>query len=399
MKILLLSPFVPAGAPRHGGERLLYETLEHLSRRNDLALVAFASPGAPPGSASRVASFCSVVRTVEKDIFHLPPLRRLANAFGPTPSWLLHTASTEMAEALRETVRAFRPDIVQVQFLVMAPYVRRRDHPAVVFNSHEAFGRSWRSRAAEPGPGLRSAYLLWDYLRLARTEIRLLHAFRAVLALSPEDRDYFSARNRRASVHLWTPGIRPPPPALEAEVRRHSRALEPRMLFLGSFQHPPNVDGIRFFCRRILPRILRRNPAARLDIVGTDPPASVRSLEGPAVAVHGYVEDISDLCRERPVFVVPIRRGGGIRMKILEALGNGLPVVTSPAGGEGIAAIDGEHWFRAPDPETFSDRVCLLLSDAGLRERVGRSAERWVREHHDWDRSAARLEALYEGLR
>ncbi len=396
MKILLLAPFVPSETPRHGGEKLLFETLQHLSARHELALLAFSGPGGGPEDTDRMKAFCTVVRTVEKDIFHIPPTRRYINLFALKPSWFLHTASPDMTAALLQEVRSFRPDIVQVEFLGMAPYVHRIDHPAVVFNSHEAFGRSWKHRAAEPGPGLLGAYLLWDYLRLAREETRLLNRFRTVLAFSREDRDYFAARNRDASIHVWTPGVTVPF-RLNTEGERPGGGVA-KMLFLGSFRHPPNVEGIRFFCRRILPRILRRNPSVRLDVVGPDPPPSVRSLQGPGVTVHGYVEDLSGFYADRPVFVVPIRRGGGIRMKILEALGNGLPVVTTPEGAEGIEAVHREHWFRAGDPDMFAACASRLLSDAGLRDRVGRNARAWVREHHDWTRSVERLEAVYKGL-
>jgi polysaccharide biosynthesis protein PslH len=392
MRILFLSPFLPCEAPRHGGEKLLFETLQHLSARHELALVALSGPDALPASR-RLQEFCRVIRIVEKDVDHIHPARRFANLFSRTPSWFLHTASREMISRIRE-LESFRPDVVQVEFLGMAPYVKWIDHPTVVYNSHEAFGRSWLPRAVEPGPGALAAYLLWDYRKLVSQEARLLSRFRAVLCFSREDRDYFVSRNRDASVHVWTPGIRIPARRDDGGCGGGGRDGT-RMLFVGAFRHPPNVEGIRFFCRKILPRVLRSHPGAHLDVVGPEPPPSVRSLQGPAVSVHGYVEDLAPWYARRPVFVVPVLRGGGIRIKNLEALGNGLPVVTTPEGAEGIDALHGEHWFVARGPEAFAAGVCRFLSDPGLSDRTGRQAREWAEGHLRWVRAAERLEAVY----
>lgn len=395
MRLLVVSPFLPSEHPRHGGEKLLFEMLEHLSRRHEVALAALVQPDLPPGVIGRMKTMLPVVETVRKDVFRLPRIRRARNLFSLTPARFLQTASQEMESRIRRLVEAFDPHTVQVEFLAMAEMGSRIPHPVVVLDSHEAFGRAWSCRAMARGPGPGACLELWEAVRLMRMEAKVLARFRTVLAFSREDRDFFLSRSPNASVHIWTPGgTLPPPPPEERTPGRE----EPGLLFVGAFRHPPNVEGIRYFCRQVLPLIVRQHPGVLLNVVGPDPPPSVRALASPNVRIHGYVKDLDGLYAKRPVFVSPILRGGGIRMKNLEALGRAIAVVTTRQGAEGIDAVHGEHWFVAGDPRDFAACTCRLLADPALRARTGRAARRWVAEHHHWPDAVERLTRIHQDL-
>lgn len=396
MRLLLLSPFLPSQGSPHGGGRVLFEMIGHLAERHEIGLLSFFHPEDTPEAISHLEGLCASVRTVPRDIFHIPPALRIANAFSATPAWHVQTSCRDMVRALRHVLRESRFDAVQVELVGMAHYVRQIDHPCVVLNSYEAFGRSWLHKAVEQGWGPLTPYLLWDFARLARREARLLRAFRGVLAFSPEDRAYYLSKSPGARVHTWSPGIELPAPAPDAD--GDVEGNDARLLFVGAFLHPPNIRGIRYFCKQVLPRILERVPRATLDIVGPDPPASVQVLEGPRVRVHGYVDDLAPFRRGRPVMIVPILRGGGIRIKLLEALARGLPVVSTSAGAEGVEGRSGEHLFLADDPADFARCVVTLLADPDLRDRMGRSGRALVESRHSWPRAVRRLEALYEEI-
>jgi len=188
-----------------------------------------------------------------------------------------------MERRIREAVYTFAPDRVQAEFLAMAPYGRAIRHPHVALNIHEAFGRAW-PRKVQEGGRLRAPCLFLDCWNLARAEARILGEFLTVLTFSPEDRDYLLSRNPGAAVRVWRPGVRLPSAAPRCGDEEGGGC---GLLFVGSFRQAPDVDGVRYFCREVLPRIRRGAPAAGLDIVGPDPPASVRKLSGPGVRVHG----------------------------------------------------------------------------------------------------------------
>ena len=395
MRLLVVSPFLPAEHPTHGGEKLLFEMLQHLSGRHEVALAAFVPPDVPPDVVGRMKAILPVVETVRRDVLRLPRRQRARHLFTLTPARFLQTASPEMDARIRLLVETFQPHAVQVEFLAMADTGSRIPHPVVVLDSHEAFGRSWLHRAMERGPGPGACLLLWENLRLMRMEPKVLGRFRAVLAFSREDRDFFLSRTPNTPVHVWTPGVNLPPARTDVRVPGPE---EPRLLFLGTFRHPPNVEGIRYFCRKVLPGILREYPGVVLDVVGPDPPPSVRVLASASVRIHGYVKDLGALFATRPVFVSPILRGGGIRMKNLDALGWGAPVVTTRQGAEGIHAVHGEHWFVAGDSPAFAAYTCRLLADPALRDRMGGAARSWVAGHHHWPGAVERLTRIHEDL-
>ena len=369
--------------------------IERFGRRHQVGLLAFSDPRATPGAEEEVRPLCWFLKAIPKDIYHLPRRARLASLLTPVPSWFLQTDSAAMRSSLREEIANRAPDVVQIEFLGMAHYVDGISHPRVVLNIHEAFGRTWLRRALEYRRSPLLPYVLWDHRKLARRERELIGRFRAVLALSEEDRRYLLAANPGAPVRHWSPGICPAP----ARVGPGPRGDEGgRLLFVGSFSHGPNVDAVRFFCRRILPGVRGRQPGVVLDIVGAEPPAAVLALRGERVFVHGYVEDLNPFYEKADVVVVPVRFGGGVRIKLLEALARGVPVVSTVVGAEGIRGLDGEHLFVARDAEAFASRVHRLLSDPGLRRAMGRKARELAEGEHGWPKAVERLEAFYEEI-
>jgi glycosyltransferase involved in cell wall biosynthesis len=156
------------------------------------------------------------------------------------------------------------------------------------------------------------------------------------------------------------------------------------------------VDAVRFVCREVLPRLRRRRPEVAVDVVGPDPPASVRRLEGPRFRVHGYVPDLAPYYQRAHVVVVPVRFGGGIRIKLLDALGRGVPVVSTAEGAEGMneAARAGCLWVAAGS-RAFADRVLDLLAHPRLRRQMADRARAWVEENGSWERAVRRLEEIY----
>jgi glycosyltransferase involved in cell wall biosynthesis len=171
-------------------------------------------------------------------------------------------------------------------------------------------------------------------------------------------------------------------------------------VFSGTLDFRPNIDAVAWFTREVLPRIRLRCPGARLLVVGKRPAPVLRTLamDGATVIV-GEVPDARPYIAGATVYVVPMRIGGGVRLKLLEALALEAAVVSTPMGAEGVAGLRGdEHCLLAADPERFADAVLRLLADQALGRRLGAAGRSLVRARYDWTAIVPRLEAVYEDL-
>jgi glycosyltransferase involved in cell wall biosynthesis len=161
-----------------------------------------------------------------------------------------------------------------------------------------------------------------------------------------------------------------------------------RVLFFGRLDYYPNIDGLEFFVRDILPVLKRRRPGIELHIVGSGSTAGIESFVAadPAVRVIGRVADLRGALRSASVVVVPLRVGGGTRLKVLEALSMARPVVSTTIGAEGIDVRSGEHLVLADGADAFATAVADLLDDPAAALAIGRDGRRLVTARYDWSR-------------
>jgi len=177
--------------------------------------------------------------------------------------------------------------------------------------------------------------------------------------------------------------------------------LPPRsLIFTGKMDFRPNVDAVLWFCQEVLPQIRRKLPDARFYIVGQSPHRRVlRLADDPAVTVTGYVDDVRSYIAGACVYVVPLRIGGGTRLKVLEAMAMGKPIVSTSLGCEGFEGLEtGQELSLADTQDDFAQRVIELLGDASRREKLGQAARRFVEQRYDWRLIVPRLEQIYEKL-
>ena len=174
---------------------------------------------------------------------------------------------------------------------------------------------------------------------------------------------------------------------------------EPKVLFLGSFGHTPNLDACEKLLEDLWPEVRKRLPNARLSVVGAQPPDWVRRWNGKdGVTVVGTVPDVKESYRSHRVLVAPLRAGSGTRLKILEALASGLPVVSTTLGAEGLEVTNGHHLLVEDDPTGFVNCVTRLLTDDKLCAQLGAAGRGFVASRWDWDESAKRLLSTYREL-
>jgi glycosyltransferase involved in cell wall biosynthesis len=399
-RLLVLSPFPPRRDARHGGARAIAHLLHRLSERNQIALLYLRAPNEPPvdellatrlvraeeiGYASRGTSRLHRIGGIVGDY---------AGLLGGTPSWVRGLRSPAFARRVRTVGAAWRPDVIQAEYPVMGQYLDAlRElggrHVLVEHDVAVAAARELRQRR-HGSARLRAEGELFAWKRF---ESSLLRRLDAVVVFN--DRDAAAVRELDAHVRLAIVPLasnvpdRPLDPVGESP---------PRLLFVGSFMHEPNVDAAVRLARDVFPRLRDAFPDLVLELVGHAVPAEVRALAGPRVAVHGDVPDVTPYLGRAAVVVAPIRLGGGTRVKVLEALAAGKAVVVTQRAVEGIAATPGEHLLLGETDDELAAAVAELVRDPARRAELGVAAYSWARENVSWERSAALLERLYSSL-
>jgi glycosyltransferase involved in cell wall biosynthesis len=239
-------------------------------------------------------------------------------------------------------------------------------------------------------------WLLATDARKARAlERRILRAYDRVLVCSKED----AATLRRLQPDAGEKLALVPNGVDRARFRATPIPDEPRVLFPGTLAYPPNVDGARWFCTEVLPRVREAVPQVEVDLVGRDPAPEVLKLGAlPNVSIHADVPSMVPYFEAARVVVVPLRIGSGTRLKALEAMASGRPVVGTAAGLEGIGMVDREHALIEDDAGAMADAIRSLLADDELSARLGAAGRAHVQQHFAWNASGDRLVATLTEL-
>jgi glycosyltransferase involved in cell wall biosynthesis len=295
-------------------------------------------------------------------------------------------------ERLRAILREWRPDIVQIEYTVMGTHIDELEAAGIPIV------------LGEPDPATNAAIDLnsaSDRQRLLRRlDVRAWRRFErdvlgrvdAAIVFTERDAEILSANAPRTLV------VRIPFGTDFAERRPPAASGAGDVLFVGSFVHFPNVDAARRLIQDIFPLVRERHPASSLYIVGEDPPAELGQTSDGQVVVTGRVPDLGPYVERAAVVAVPIRLGGGMRVKVLEALAAGKPVVASALAVEGLDVVDGDQLLTAETDDEFADRISLVLGDDRLRVRLGARARAWAEENLTWTRSIDDYERLYRRL-
>jgi polysaccharide biosynthesis protein PslH len=287
---------------------------------------------------------------------------------------------------------SWRPDIVQLEPEEMAQYASSVTTGARVLMIHDPGLASARQLRATRSGGLRArAFHALDSRAWALYEPAALSAVQAVVTLTSRDRSAL-AGSADVAVSVIPLGVEIP------EGVTDTNGAESAVVFIGGFRHPPNVDGALRLATSIFPLVRDRAPDAVLELVGAAPPDALLRARGDAVRVTGAVDDVRPYLDRAAVIALPLRIGGGMRVKTLEALAAGKAIVASPVALAGLDVVDGKHVFVAEQDHEFAERILRLLGDPALRRRLGKAARQFAIENLDWQERVRQYEELYARL-
>lgn len=388
MKVLFLSQIVPY--PPHGGVlQRGYNLLRELGREARVHLLAFVHPDVLPTEAAcrdsqaALGKFCEAV-----EYFPLWPktssAHRLAGlavgALSPRPFSVLAHRSAAFQRRVSELVATKSFDVIHVDTIALAQFLGKGWSIPTVLTHHNIESQLMERRAgAEPG-SLARLYLRRETQKLLAYEAELSGAFDVNVFVSQPDEKTLLER---------VPGLRTAivPNGVDVEYFTPTHGKDaPALIYTGGMNMFANRDAVMFFLDEIWPLIRKQVPDVRFFAVGQDPPKELLDLavRDPQITVTGYVTDVRPLVSEASVYVVPLRVGGGTRLKVLDAMAMGKAMVSTSIGCEGLAVHPDEHLLVADTPEQFANKTVLLLGDKNCRLALGRAARELVERRYSW---------------
>jgi sugar transferase (PEP-CTERM/EpsH1 system associated) len=379
-----------------GGRIRSYQMLKHLKRDHEVTYLA-PSAADDRDSLHRASEYCHRIVTVpwrEAPRFSPRFYKGLArNLLSPLPYAIEKYRCRAMTEQIGRELRRESYDAVVCDFLVPSINIPRSVASASVLFQHNVESIIWRRHYETQSGTLRRAYFRNQWQKMLSYESSACRRFDAVVAVSTPDRDFIREHYEVSEVYEVPTGV-------DTEYFRplegNRRPCE--LVFTGSMDWMPNEDAILHFVDRILPLIAQSFPNVRLTVAGRSPGPRLQSLSrsNPRVRITGCVEDIRPYIAQAAVCIVPLRIGGGTRLKIYEAMAMGKPVVSTSIGAEGLPLLDGKDLLIADDAEQFANAVIRLLRDPDTGAKLGRHGRSVVSERFGWQRAATLFAEICE---
>jgi polysaccharide biosynthesis protein PslH len=400
VKVLALTPELPYAPGGTGGSTRQFHLLKALvAAGHEVRCIAPVHPAQREGAERLRAAGVQLdgamrpvsrVREAAGALLRRPELAARALT-DPVVAWQVEVFWASLRQRAVAAVSGWRPDVVTVEHDWAARWSRDLPGRTPAVLTLENLSWAYYDSRAAATDGLRAACLRYEARRFARFDGRYLADHDLLIAVSEQDR-----RDARAVTATRCEVV---PNGVDTST--FVVAADPgdrTCIFTGTLGYAPNAEAARWLLSAIWPRVLDALPDARLLIVGPDPPEDIRAAAGPAVEVAGWVRSIPEWMARASVALVPIRSGGGTRLKVLDALASGKAVVSTSVGAGGIELVDGRDAVLADDAEGFAAAVVRLLGEDGERARLAAAARQLAVERYDWQALGASFERLVRDL-
>ena len=385
--------------PLTSGKRIrTFNLLARLSGEHRITLIAHrqCDPGEQKIAEQAMTNAGITVRVVDRSVPAKSGIgfyaRLFANQFSPLPYSVATHASSAMAGEVARLAREDRPDLWHAEWTPYARLLAGRAEPWVIM-AHNVESLIWQRSAEVETNALKRWVLREQWRKFERFETWACQSATRTSAVSREAARLMARLFGVADADVVDNGVDTrlfqPAPA---------RDRDPiKALFLGSLDWRPNLDGVRWMLEQIWPLVRDQEPNAVFQVVGRKPPRDLRTLieRTPGVELHADVPDVRPFLEQAGMMVVPLRIGGGSRLKILEALATALPVVTTHVGVEGLRLRNQEHLSIADEPEAFAESMLDTIAYHQLACRMAARGRMTVEREYDWDALAARLGRIW----
>ncbi len=386
MKILFLSTWFPY-PPNQGSKNRALHLLKALASRHEVALVSFEDVEIAPEWRDEIQQLCPVVETLARKPFAAKRTRTWMGWLSSKPSAVVAIHSPEMSDLVRKVAREWKPDCVVALTFVCAPYALEIAGVPKVLDIDNVMARML-SDAIPFASSLPDRLRRWlAYRKFMRYEKEIYPQFDLCLVVTESD---------QVDIQRWIPfkkqalAVIPNGVDTASHVPGLATPKPKTLVFNGALTYNANYDAMEYFLWEIFPEVVRQEPEVILKITGkTDGVALDRLPHSDNIQWTGYLDDIRPTIAGSWLCVAPLRIGGGTRLKILEAMALGAPVVSTSKGAEGLGAQDGHHLLIADTPDAFARQTLRLLNSPDLRQTLAQNARQFVQTRYDWNNIGA----------
>lgn len=400
MRILWLGhnlAYPPKGGPLQRNYNLLKEAAKH----HEVHALVFDQPASRPSGVTpedcveALSKFCASVEWVPlpKDSFGVGRYwRAIGGLLTGEPYEFRWLWSRDMAKRLQRIAGRIQFDVVHADTLGLAPYVSFVPSAGTVLNHHDIESALLQRRAASERSLLWRMFWTREAANLLAAERHWCPLFHVNMVVSDDEGQLLKPSCRDSRIRIVPNGV---------DIRYFTPRPDPggtRLLFCGRLDQLANKGAITFFFNSIWPQLSDHVKQIEIDVVGKNPPAWLRELSqrDPRVHVPGFVDDVRPYFQRATIFVCPITDGGGTRLKILDALAMGMPIVSTTFAASGLDLHDGAHLLIADTPEAMIEQIIRLLGDNVLRQQLALEAVNVVRQTYSWDTIGHSLVSAYE---
>lgn len=398
MNILFLSTENPY-PPDHGHHIRTYNILRRLARNNDIFFIGFAKQKEELKYNKNLQEFCKTV-----DVFLLPQgmfkwrlYRSLfLNFFSRIPYSAKRFLHNEAKEKIRFIIEKYNIDLVHCDMLHLGVYYNEiRSLPKVITNHNVESLRAYRWFKVEKNP-LFKFYLYLQYIKLYYLEKKICPKFDKCAVVSNYDKEVLLRMCGKDNFIIIPNGV-----DSEYFEPNNGKIVAKSLIWTGGMNGPYNRDAVDYFLEEIFPLIQLKIPEVQVYFVGKSPTANLveKARRDPNIKIEGYVEDVRPFVDKAAVFFAPIRSGSGTKIKILNALSQAKPVVTTSVGAEGIDITENENIMIADDPHQFAEKTVYLLENPDFAKKMGQKGRKLIEEKYDWNIIEKQMNEVYEGLR
>lgn len=383
-----------------GGKIRTYEMLKHLKCDHQITYLTLDDGTASSDAREKAKEYCHELVTIpHRTHAKFSPgfyTELLKNLFSQLPYAVKKYESAEMRREILQRVKQDKPDVVVCDFLTPSINLPEQLGCATVLFQHNVEAMIWKRHYETQTNPLKRLYLFGQWKKMRSLEKSECRRYNHVIAVSREDSemmrdDYGIDAVTDVPTGVDTDFFRP----------KGGAQVEPASLvFTGSMDWLPNVDAINWFCGEILPLIRAQIPNVKLTVVGRKPGNELLELSkrNPSIVVTGRVDDVRPFMEKAAAYIVPIRIGGGTRLKIYEALAMEKPLISTTVGAEGLPVRDGAELLIADSPRAFADAVIKVLANESLARELGKRAAATVREKFGWSRVAGSFAEICQNV-
>ncbi len=388
----MLTPYLPYPL-LSGGQTRSYNLLKNLSGTHEITLFSLVKDEREQRYIGELKKFCKNVVIFPRSSNPWTLRNILLTGFSLYPFLVMRNLSPQEREAVRVHLREVSYDLIHAETFYVMPHIPKTSIPILLVEQTVEY-LVYKHYVEEQAPFLLRPLLWIDIAKIKFWETYFWQRANRVVAMSEADRHSMQKLVPGLAVDIVPNGI----DTEHFSIEKKRNAGPQRILYVGNFKWLQNREAVDVLATRIWPRIKKRIPNAKLLIVGMSLTRDVKELQSKDIEVVEGIPDIREAYERADVLVAPIEGPGGTRLKILEAMASGVPVVTTKIGIEGLDVRDGIHALIRNTEQDLTAATVRVLTDKKLSEKIATNAKKLVREKYNWEASANALDKIYRQL-